>query len=137
MELLPGQNLSRALNALRPGATFNLRAGDDYDGLEWLDGSVKPTAQQVSDWLMVNPIKPSFVARDLLDLLTTDDLAAIRTTIASNVSLDLVWTRMTGRGDKPISTGSPDFAAGWAGLTAALGQTRADELAEALGLSAS
>ncbi|MEZ5785245.1 MAG: hypothetical protein R3D62_01870 [Xanthobacteraceae bacterium] len=80
-------------------------------------------------------VEPSFVARDLLDLLTTDDLAAIQTTIAGDASLDLLWLRMTGRGDKPISTCSPDFTAGWAGLTAALGQSRADELAASLGIS--
>lgn len=80
-----------------------------------------------------NVVVPSFVARDLLDLLTTADLAAIKATVALDVNLDLLWTRMTGRGDKPISTDSPDFAAGWAGLTAALGQSRADEISKALG----
>lgn len=77
----------------------------------------------------------AFVARDLLDMLTTDDLVAIRTTIASNVSLDLLWTRMTGRGDKPISTGSPGFVAGWAGLVSALGVTRAAAISAGLGIT--
>lgn len=80
-------------------------------------------------------VVPSFIARDLLDLLTATDLAAIKTAIAGDAGLELLWLRMTGRGDKPISSGSPDFAAGWAGLTQALGQARADELATALGIS--
>lgn len=131
-------NLHRALLAVAPIDGVSLDANEH---VTIIFSSEATDAQKRDAHAIVASFErrdvPSFVARDLLDLLTTADIAAIKTAIAGNASLELLWLRMTGRGDKPISTGSPDFAAGWAGFTAALGQARADEIAAALGLSPS
>jgi len=76
---------------------------------------------------------PSFLARDLIDLLTADDLVAIETATAASTPLRLLWIRLRVQGDKPVSTAGEGFAQGWAGLTAALGSTRAAAIATQLG----
>lgn len=75
---------------------------------------------------------PSFLARDLIDELTTDDLVAIETAVASSVALRLLWIRLRARGEAPVDTSSDSFAQGWAGLAAALGADRATAIATAL-----
>jgi len=77
---------------------------------------------------------PSFLARDLIDQLTTDDLVAIETAVQQSAPMRLLWIRLRSRGDKPVDTSSPDFAQGWSGLAAALGSARASAIATALGI---
>lgn len=76
---------------------------------------------------------PSFLARDLLAQLTTGDLVAIEGATAGNADLRLLWIRLRAQGEKPVVADGEAFAQGWAGLTAALGETRAGALAAALG----
>lgn len=77
---------------------------------------------------------PSFRARDLLALLTDNDLVAIESAIATNTALRRLWISLLGQGEAPIIATSDRFVAGWAGLSAALGQARSDEIAAALGI---
>lgn len=79
---------------------------------------------------------PSFQARDLIDLLTTVDLAAIETAVAANADLRLLWLRLRTREGKPVIAAGDAFAQGWAGLTSALGSGRAAAIATALGFGA-
>jgi hypothetical protein len=93
----------------------------------WLDRGGAPDPY-------VPPAAPSsFLARDLVDQLTADDLLAIESAVSGNVALRLLWTRLSARGEKPVETSSAAFAQGWAGLSAALGPTRAAAIATALG----
>lgn len=80
-------------------------------------------------------VQTSFLARDLLALLTATDLTAIRTAVDSDIALYGLWCSLLAQGEAPIATASPRFQAGWAGLTSALGSTRADELGAALNIA--
>ncbi len=77
---------------------------------------------------------PSFLARDLLALLTIVDRRAIGVAIAADDELLLLWEGLLGQGEAPIRTTAQRFQRGWAGLSAALGGARADEIATALGI---
>ena len=43
-------NISVILSVIRPGAQWSLN-GDEYDGLEWLDDSPKPTLADIEEAL--------------------------------------------------------------------------------------
>lgn len=77
--------------------------------------------------------EPAFVARNFFALLTPQDFAAIRVATAVNDTLGLLWASLQAQGDAPIRTSSPRFVQGWSGVVATLGQTRAAEIAAALG----
>ena len=83
------------------------------------------------------PPVTSFLARDLLALLTADDLAAIKAAVDADAELYGLWCATLAQGEAPISIESARFQAGWAGLTTALGEERAGELAAALNLDLS
>ena len=74
----------------------------------------------------------TFLARDLLALLSAADYAAIVVTTREDATLGLLWACLLAQGDAPISTGSPRFVAGWAGLSKTLGAQRAAVLSAAL-----
>lgn len=101
---------------------------DAAEYIAWLAAGNKPDPY-------VEP-PPFFLARDLLELLTDDDLVKIEAATASNVSLRRLWLSLLGQGNAPIRATSERFLAGWAGLTAALREGRADELGGALGIAA-
>lgn len=82
------------------------------------------------------PPPPSFLARELLEELADDDLVKIEAATASNASLRRLWVSMLGQGDAPIRADAERFLAGWAGLTQALGDRRAAEIARELGIPA-
>jgi hypothetical protein len=76
----------------------------------------------------------SFLARDLIDLITPDDLRAIQTAVQADAALDLLWLRLRTREGKPVVAEGEAFAQGWAGLMAALGSARAAQISAALGI---
>jgi hypothetical protein len=78
---------------------------------------------------------PSFLARDLIDLLTPDDLRAIQAAVQADAALDLLWLRLRTREGKPVVAEGEAFAQGWAGLMAALGSARAAQISAALGIA--
>lgn len=80
------------------------------------------------------PPPKTFLARDLIDLLTVDDLTAIETAVQSSAALRLLWLRLRTREGKPVAVEGDAFTQGWAGLSGALGATRASEIAEVLGI---
>ncbi len=130
---MKNQDIVRALTALRPGAQWTL-SGDDLSALVWHDeAQARPSDDDILT-RAAQPPGPTFLARDLLAQLTTDDYAAITAAVAGSAPLGLLWASLLGQGDAPIATDSARFQQGWAGLTAALGQQRAGEIATALGL---
>jgi hypothetical protein len=115
-------------NAVRYGP-YNI-SGVSY----WADAiDTEPTLEEVA--AIIAPPPSSFLPRDLLALLTTTDLAAIKTAVDADVALYGLWCSLLVQGEAPISTASPRFQAGWVGLSTALGTARADELATALGIA--
>lgn len=87
----------------------------------------------------------SFVGRDMLALLTPSDRIAIDRSLRvrdpqtgdltpAAAGLVLLWESLQAQGDAPISVTSERFLTGWAGLSAALGEQRATEIAVALGI---
>lgn len=76
---------------------------------------------------------PSFLAQDLLALLTAADFTAIQTAITGSADLGLLWASLLAQKD-PIVTTSARFQAGWTALSAALGATRAAVIATSLGI---
>jgi hypothetical protein len=76
--------------------------------------------------------RDSFLARELLALLSADDMAAINAAIAGSPALALLWVSLLAQGEAPVLLASARFQAGWTGLTKALGQARADALMAAL-----
>jgi hypothetical protein len=80
-------------------------------------------------------VNTSFLARDVLALLTAADLTAIKVAVDSDIALYGLWCSLLAQGEAPISIASPRFQAGWAAIEAALGSTRADELATALNIA--
>lgn len=76
---------------------------------------------------------PTFLAQDMLTLLTDDDCQHIQASIAGNISLWRLWQSLLAQRD-PIATDSDRFKTGWAGMTIALGSARADAIATALGI---
>ena len=85
----------------------------------------------------LNPPKvPSFLSRDLFTQFTVADYTAVKTAIASNDSLGLLWDSLKAQGDAPIMTNAARFLAGWSALTQVLGQPRMDAIAAALGIPA-
>lgn len=82
-----------------------------------------------------NPPRPaSFMACDLIDLLSPDDLVAIEKIVEADVALRLLWLRLRTREGRPIAPKGEAFVAGWAGLMSALGAERTAEIAKALGI---
>lgn len=81
------------------------------------------------------PAPPSFVARDFMAILTDDDQDRIDGALAQSLSLRRLWNSLLAQGGEPISTASERFKAGWVGLSAALGEERANEIGAALGIS--
>jgi hypothetical protein len=89
---------------------------------------------------------PSFLARDLLALLSPADRIAIDRALrardaagdltAAAAGLTLLWESLQAQGDAPIHATAERFLTGWAGLSAALGPERAAEIAAALGIAA-
>jgi len=81
-----------------------------------------------------DPIEPaSFLARDFFAALTVADFTAVKTAIAANDAVGLLWASLQAQGEAPISTAAPRFQSGWTGLRQALGEARANEIATALG----
>lgn len=87
----------------------------------------------------------SFVARDMLALLTPGDRIAIDRALrvrdpatgdlaVQAAAMVLLWESLQAQGDAPISATAERFLAGWAGLSSALGDERAGEIAAALGI---
>ena len=107
---------------------FSGKAGRDYQQALNDNGMTEP-----DEWVAPS-VEPSFLARELLAQLTPSDYSAIQTAVASNASLGLLWAALLAQGDAPIQASSQRFQAGWAGLTAALGATRAAAIAEAVGI---
>ncbi len=79
--------------------------------------------------------RESFLARELLEQLTSADYAAIQSAIAANADLGLLWSSLLAQGGAPISVGSERFQAGWTGLAGALGADRATAIYTALNLA--
>jgi hypothetical protein len=90
---------------------------------------------------------PSFLARDLFAKMTPADrgrvalaldaektaaFAAAQSGQEPAMPLHLLWDALGAQGEAPIVASGARFAQGWAGLSAALGATRAAELATAL-----
>lgn len=118
-----------------PWDAANERARDaDGEAGRLLLAALAANAMTVPD-PYVPPAAPprSFQARDLIDLLTVDDLSAIETAVQSSPALRLLWLRLRTREGKPVIAEGEAFAQGWTGLTAALGQKRADAIATELG----
>jgi hypothetical protein len=64
--------ISRALNVIRPGASWVCR-GNDYAGLEWLDETqTKPTEGEVGDAIAALPATPIFISYSVLRSRLTD-----------------------------------------------------------------
>lgn len=78
------------------------------------------------------PPTPTFLAQDMLALLTDDDCTAIQQEIAANISLWRLWQSLLSQRD-PISVEAERFLQGWTGMKAVLGDFRCAELAEQLG----
>lgn len=77
---------------------------------------------------------PTFLAREFLAELTEADGVLVRAAIAGNAGFWLLWQAMTGQGDAPIRTDSDRFVAGWAGIRTVLGEPRALQIADVLGI---
>jgi hypothetical protein len=92
----------------------------------WLDAGNVPAPY-------VPPPAPTFLAQDMLAILSDADCAAIQSAIASSVSLWKLWQSLLGQRD-PIDTSSDRFKQGWAGLKSVLGDARCGELATTLGI---
>lgn len=124
------QQILAALEGLRPGAAWALH-GDTLDGLEWLDtNQTRPTDAEITSYV----VPTSFLSRDLFTQLTVADYTAIKTAVAANDALGLLWDSLKAQGDAPIETSSARFQQGWAALSQALGTTRASQIATALGI---
>lgn len=76
---------------------------------------------------------PTFLAQDMLALLTDADCSAIQQAITGNSSLWRMWQSLVAQRD-PISTDSDRFRQGWGGLKAVLGDMRCSLLASQLGI---
>jgi hypothetical protein len=76
---------------------------------------------------------PSFLAQDMLALLTPADCAAIQAAISGSASQWLLWQSLLAQRD-PISTTSERYQAGATGMERALGELRWAEIKEALGI---
>lgn len=82
------------------------------------------------------PEPKTFIASDLVDQITPDDLEAIEAAVASDANLRLLWVRLTARGgDRPVSIESEAFQTGWAALAQAIGPERANTIAAAIGIT--
>lgn len=129
-------NFIAAAARLYPNADFtrDVRVQDDGAGpylAEWHLSEPPPTDEQIAA-VLAQPVPATFVARDLIAQLTPADYAAIQTTIASSAPLGLMWAALLAQGEAPIDTSAERFKAGWAGLSQAIGTTRAAEIAAAL-----
>lgn len=131
-----------ALRNLRPTLVLNV----DYE-LALIDGT-----PQISAWNRTDVVQPTkteieaidtdallrseatFLARDLLSQFIPDDFVRIQAAIASNPSLGLLWSSLLAQGEAPISAGSDRFKQGWKGMTATLGDGRAQKIAAAIGI---
>lgn len=80
------------------------------------------------------PPPSSFLARDMIDLLTPADLVAIEMAVQGSAGFRLLWLRLRTREGRPVVAEGADFTQGWTGLMNALGKDRAAEIAQALGI---
>lgn len=103
-------------------------------GRKWDAAKAEFAVAEPDPYVAPPPPPPSFLSRELIALLTPADYAAIQAAVSGSPKLGLLWAGLLGQGDAPISAASERFQAGWAGLSAALGATRADAIAAALGI---
>src|SRR5712671_6084445 len=127
--------LHEAISAVCP--IDGVSVGRRDDKATWrIDFADAATAQQkqaaadvVAQFDLTDPV--SFLARDFFAELTIADFTAIRTAVAANDGLALLWASLQAQGEAPISTAAPRFQSGWAGLRQTLGEARANEIATA------
>jgi hypothetical protein len=129
----PHEQIAAALQALRPGAEWNL-SGDTYAGITWLDRTqAKPTADEVAAAIAALPLPPAYVpAATLLSRLTAAEYTAIRQAAAAQLAagdgglerwLDMARTAIAG-----VDLNDPATVAAKAALVSGklLAQARAD-----------
>jgi hypothetical protein len=63
---------------------------------------------------------------------TVADYSKIKTAVASSDAFGLLWASLQAQRD-PMTTTSVRFVAGWSALVTALGQSRMNQIAAALG----
>jgi hypothetical protein len=115
------------------GSLLAVYTFDPVGGLEQLDETNAEVAAFL-DAAEAARKAPRFLARDLFTQLTVADYTAIKTAVASSDALGLLWDSLKAQGDAAIETISPRFKQGWAGLSQALGTTRANAIAAVLGI---
>lgn len=108
-------------------------------GVTWRDDPDPPAPPPPA------PPPPSFLARDLMALLTPADLIAIDRVLNARqtngdltpqaAAFALLWSGMQAQAEAPIRATAERFRQGWAGIVLALGAERAAELAAALGIA--